>query len=303
MSVRTTFDSFDVQMKNDVALEAYKYLAEIPGKEVRSVLISCFNKWLQTPHEKLKKIKEIVQMLHNASLLIDDIEDNSKMRRGVPVAHSIYGIPSTINCANYVYFLAMESCQKLGKPEALTCFLEELLSLHRGQGFDIYWRDNLKCPTESEYIDMVAAKTGGLFRLAVKLMQQFSENTSDFIPLVNDLGIFFQIRDDYMNLQSDKYHQHKSFCEDLTEGKFSHPIIHAILSNPNDHRLVNILKQKSESVDVKTYAVEYMRKQGSFEYTKTIIEKYKTSTIEKINQLGGNEELVQLIESLWASIP
>eukprot|EP00026_Physarum_polycephalum_P013489 Phypoly_transcript_13897.p1 GENE.Phypoly_transcript_13897~~Phypoly_transcript_13897.p1 ORF type:complete len:304 (+),score=34.00 Phypoly_transcript_13897:75-986(+) len=303
MSVTEAYPTFDAQMKNDVTIAPYKYLAEIPGKEVRSMLVNCFNKWLAIEPEQLKKITEIIQMLHNASLLIDDIEDNSKMRRGVPVAHAIYGIPSTINCANYVYFLAMEHCRNLGSQEALTIFLEELLSLHRGQGFDIYWRDNLKCPSEEEYIDMVSAKTGGLFRLAVRLMQAFSENKSDFIPLVNELGLFFQVRDDYMNLQSDQYHQHKSFCEDLTEGKFSFPIIHAIHQDPNDHRLVNILKQKPESVEVKAYAVEYMKKQGSFEYTKKIMEQYKNRAIQKVSALGGNEELAQLVEKLWTSIP
>jgi len=303
MSVTEAYLTFDDQLKNDVTVAPYKYLAELPGKEVRSMLVSCFNKWLVIEAEQLRKITEIIQMLHNASLLIDDIEDNSKMRRGVPVAHAIYGIPSTINCANYVYFLAMEHCRNLGSQEALTIFLEELLCLHRGQGFDIYWRDNLKCPSEAEYIDMVSAKTGGLFRLAVRLMQAFSKNKSDFIPLVNDLGLFFQIRDDYMNLHSDEYHQHKSFCEDLTEGKFSFPIIHAIHQNLNDRRLVNILKQKPESVEVKTYAVEYMRKQGSFEYTKKAMEQYKNRIIQKVTALGGNEELVQLVEKLWTAIP
>lgn len=48
---------------------------------------------------------------------IDDIEDNSILRRGVPVAHSIYGVPSTINAANYVLFLALEKVQQLGHPE------------------------------------------------------------------------------------------------------------------------------------------------------------------------------------------
>ena len=48
-------------------------------------------------------------MLHNASLLIDDIQDNSKLRRGVPVAHNIYGVPLTINAANYIYFYSTHS--------------------------------------------------------------------------------------------------------------------------------------------------------------------------------------------------
>eukprot|EP01111_Echinosteliopsis_oligospora_P011840 TRINITY_DN3994_c0_g1_i2.p1 TRINITY_DN3994_c0_g1~~TRINITY_DN3994_c0_g1_i2.p1 ORF type:complete len:261 (+),score=44.48 TRINITY_DN3994_c0_g1_i2:61-843(+) len=256
------FNSLEDQIANDPILEPYRYLTNTPGKDVRSSLISSFNLWLNVDSFHLKKIKQIIGMLHNASLLIDDIEDNSKLRRGIPVAHAIFGIPTTINTGNYVYFLAMQSCNDLGSHEALSIFLEEILSLHRGQGFDIHYRDNAACPSEDDYLAMASAKTGGLFRLAVRLMQAFSSNKTNYVPLVNDLGLFFQIRDDYMNIQSEKYHQHKSFCEDITEGKFSFPIIHGILSDPKDHTLANILKQKTESVELKKYAAEYRRKVG-----------------------------------------
>jgi geranylgeranyl diphosphate synthase type 3 len=72
--------------------------------------------------------------------MIDDIEDNSKLRRGIPVAHSIFGIPTVINGANYAYFLALEKCHALKNPEAMNVFVGELLNLHRGQGHDILVR-------------------------------------------------------------------------------------------------------------------------------------------------------------------
>lgn len=72
--------------------------------------------------------------------MIDDIEDNSKLRRGVPVAHSIFGIPTVINGANYAYFLALEKCHALKSSEAMNVFVGELLNLHRGQGQDILVR-------------------------------------------------------------------------------------------------------------------------------------------------------------------
>jgi len=295
--------SFDDQINNDVILEPYKYLCQIPGKEVRGILISAFNEWLHIEEIQLEKIRSIIRMLHNASLLIDDIEDSSKMRRGVPVAHMIFGVPSTINCANYAYFLAMEQCDRLGNPEATRVFLEELLSLHRGQGYDIYWRDNAKCPTEDQYKYMVNAKTGGLFRLSVRLMQAFSEVKTNFIPLVDDLGQFFQIRDDYMNLMSDQYTQNKSFAEDLTEGKFSFPIIHSILSDLKDHRLLNILKQKTESNELKKHALAYMKRTGSLEYTKGVTKSYLHRIMQKIDDLGGNDELKKFVEELWTTMP
>lgn len=87
------------------------------------------------------------------------------------MSHSIFGVAQTINAANHAFFLAQEEIPKLGDPRAFEIFTEELLNLHRGQGMDIYWRDSSICPTEEEYFAMVSNKTGGLFRLAVKLMQ------------------------------------------------------------------------------------------------------------------------------------
>lgn len=71
------------------------------------------------------------------------------------MAHKVYGVPYCINAANYVYFMAMDKAQKLGNPEALQVFIDEMLNLHRGQGWDIMWRENLTCPTEAQYKRMV----------------------------------------------------------------------------------------------------------------------------------------------------
>lgn len=88
----------------------------------------------------------------------------------------------------------------------------------------------------------------------------------DLLPLANKLGLIFQIRDDYQNLQSKSYIDNKGFCEDLSEGKFSFLIIHSFRSNPNDHQLLNILRQRTTDYSVKCHAVRYMESTGSFSY-------------------------------------
>jgi geranylgeranyl diphosphate synthase, type III len=158
-------------------------------------------------------------MLHNASLLyvsgphygilltafsIDDIQDDSKLRRGEPVAHLVFGVAQTINSANYTYFQAMEELYKLKDPiPALKIFNEEMLNLHRGQGMDLFWRDTLTLPTEDDYLKMVSNKTGGLFRLALRLMMAASPTSHDLLPLSEIIGRLFQIQDDYRNLCSE----------------------------------------------------------------------------------------------------
>jgi len=140
---------------------------------------------------------EIVQMLHTASLLIDDVEDNSVLRRGIPVAHKVYGVPSTINCANLVIFKALERCLALpGQPAAV--FNEQMLELHRGQGLEIHWRDTFTCPSVDAYKRMTVMKTGGLFKLAVRLLAACSPAKDDlphskFDKLLELMGLYFQV--------------------------------------------------------------------------------------------------------------
>jgi geranylgeranyl diphosphate synthase type 3 len=151
---------------------------------------------------------------------------------------------------------------------------------------------------------MVKDKTGGLFRLTVGLMQAFAtaNKDTDYSSLVNNLALYFQIRDDYINLADEEYMKSKSFCEDLTEGKFSFPIIHCISADAADTRLLSILKKRTEDVDVKRYAQQLMLEKGSLEYTRAKCRELKFNIIEEIDGLGGNPALMKIMEVLDVQI-
>lgn len=93
-----------------------------------------FNNWIGVKDEVLSSVMELIEMLQNASLMIDDIEDASELRRGLPCAHLVYGVPSTINSANYYYFLALQKLVQISPPEKLpelmAIFLGGVLRLH-----------------------------------------------------------------------------------------------------------------------------------------------------------------------------
>ena len=158
-SADASSSAYKVHERDESVMEPFNYLVKVPGKNVRGRLVDAFNLWLKIPLNKVGAIKDIISMLHTASLLIDDIEDNSTMRRGIPCAHKVYGIPNTINTANYVYFLALEKTHLLGNKSALSVYLAELLNLHRGQGQDISWRESCECPTMDAYKKMVKERT------------------------------------------------------------------------------------------------------------------------------------------------
>ena len=107
----------------------------------------------------------------------------------------------------------------------------------------------------------------------------------DYVPLVNLIGALFQIRDDYLNLASTEYTSNKGFCEDLTEGKFSFPIIHSIRSNPSNLQLINIIKQKTTDAEVKRYAVAYMKSTGSFDYCRQFMKDLHAKSVAMINAM------------------
>jgi geranylgeranyl diphosphate synthase type 3 len=323
-------------------LEPYTYITSTPGKEIRGAMIEAFNIWLNVPEDKLKIIARVVSMLHSASLLIDDIEDDSQLRRGQPVAHKIYGIPLTINTANYVYFLAYQELFSLrsrhptstSRASSLSSAMPtpeeanvphtgndenagikrlipddeldrivttELLCLHRGQGLEILWRDSLQCPTEEEYVGMVNDKTGGLFRLGVKLMMACSTTNSDidYVPLVNMFGIYFQIRDDYMNLQSTQYAMNKGFAEDLTEGKFSFPVVHGVRADTSNRQVLNVLQKRPATPTLKTHTISYLKDHTkSFDYTLSVLRKLEKQTRDEIRRLGGNIKLEGIVDGL-----
>ncbi|KIJ07360.1 hypothetical protein PAXINDRAFT_102990, partial [Paxillus involutus ATCC 200175] len=199
-----------------VLIAPFTYTASNPGKNIRGRLIAAFNYWLNVPKEKLEAIDRVIDMAHNASLMLDDIQDGSDLRRGKPAAHKVYGTPQTINSANYVLQLAYQELRKslrsathqavegtepvdrLLRVEDLdVIWNEDLIHLHRGQGLDIYWRDAYKCPTEEEYIDMALGKASGVLRLSVRIMMTCATtNTSvNYVPLVDLIGVYCQIRD------------------------------------------------------------------------------------------------------------
>ncbi|KAF1962455.1 terpenoid synthase [Byssothecium circinans] len=268
--------------KERILMGPYNYLANHPGKDVRGQFIAAFNVWLQVPSKSLDVITKVTKLLHTASLLIDDIEDFSVLRRGIPVANSVFGVAQTINSANYVYFQALSELKTLDNPELVDIFTSELLNLHRGQGLDLFWRDTLTCPSEAEYLDMVNHKTGGLFRLAVRLMQAESTTSIHCSALVTAIGQLFQILDDYLNLSpTAEYDAMKGYCEDLTEGKFSFPAIHAIHADSNSQVLLGILRLRTTNKDIKKCALDYIESKGSLQYCRDKIQELRLN-IERL---------------------
>lgn len=283
-------------------LEPYNYLHKIPGKDFRRLFISSFNQILKAPQDVADSVESLIKKLHTISLLFDDIEDNARLRRGKPAAHCVFGIPRTINAANLALF---QTIQEAGRahPGFEAVIFEELINLHEGQGLELFWRDVNVCPTEEEYLVMASNKTGGMYRLAVRLLQLEAACPVDLTRVADTMGLIYQIRDDLLNLMSETYAKNKGFAEDISEGKFSFPIVHALASKSEEtDELRSILLLRTTDCEIKREAVNIIERAGGLEYTKKYVQQLSARGVKEIEMLDIDDAtpLLDLIKALSA---
>ncbi|KAL8684005.1 MAG: hypothetical protein Q9186_000035 [Xanthomendoza sp. 1 TL-2023] len=310
----------------DTALAPYEYVKSMPSKKVREVLIDGLNRWLQLPEKSLDIIRNIVVMLHTAALMLDDIEDGSMLRRGLPSAHVVYGESQTINSASYVQVRAFAEAAKLSHPDAVSIFCEELENLYIGQSLDLRWKFQIHCPSEKEYLEMVDGSEGP-FLLQKSSICACSElnfvkrrHETELEPFIKALGRYFQIRDDFQNIASNEvgafsltlnlqipspsvYTQQKGFCEDLDEGKLSLPLIHSLQNSSEAEKaqIMGIFRTRGSSgllPEVKRFVMSHLsEKTASLSYVKEMLEGMEVKLADDLMALeemfGVKNDLLQ----------
>ena len=183
----------------------------------------------------------LVELPHNGSLIIDDIEDNSEERRGKPAVHLLYGTDLAINAGNLMYFQPTWLIDRADlSPERknllFSGYCEDLRRLHLGQGLDIFWHNNHdRVPPEKEYMQMCRFKTGSLSRMAGRfgalLAGKERKEALESAVIWEDIGVGFQIADDITNLTTGN--PGKDRGDDIVEGKKSLPVILHYRSSPD----------------------------------------------------------------------
>ncbi|KAL4966087.1 bifunctional terpene synthase/polyprenyl synthetase family protein [Aspergillus stella-maris] len=273
---------FEKAPAEKIVLAPWEYIRALPGKMTLGRMIECLESWFQLPKESTDIIRETTRILFDATLMLDDIQDGSQLRRGRPAAHAIFGQPQTINSATYLFVKGSRQLKDL--------------------------KMNQECG--EDYLIMVDNKTGAFFRLVLRLLETETESepTPELLHLFTLVGRYYQIRDDYMNLASDEYTAKKGFCEDLSEGKFSFPLIHLLQNTPSPNNIRGILFNRDIntdlSIEAKQFVLDQMKETGSLTYTKETLDNLFDAMIETFDNvqatLGSNNKL--RIFLLWLKI-
>ncbi|EME87121.1 uncharacterized protein MYCFIDRAFT_132843 [Pseudocercospora fijiensis CIRAD86] len=226
----------------------WEYIDSLPSKGARDMFLDGINHWLDVGRETSSQVKKVVRMLHNASLMFDDVQDGSPLRRSKPATHRVFGIAQTINSASFLVNESIKETRRFAGDRGVDIVLEQLTSLFVGQAQDLHSSRNLSCPSLTEYIQTIDQKTGALFILAAKLMCLFSTTDKaterSLLRFCLLLGRFFQIRDDFQNITSHEYTKQKGFCEDLDCGTYTIPLIYTIAQEPHNILLQNLLSTR-----------------------------------------------------------
>ncbi|OJF76542.1 MAG: polyprenyl synthetase [Treponema sp. CETP13] len=200
----------------------------------------------------------LVEFVHTASLIHDDIEDNADTRRGQPAVHYTYGIDAAINAGSWLYFEAFSIINTIEDPtlqnNLYKALSTEIRRLHLGQAMDIAWHnDDTTIPTPEEYTAMVRMKTGTLASLAARigtLAGNGTESEADTVASIcANIGVGFQILDDYINLTTGN--KGKKRGDDIVEGKKSLPVLFHLHENPSDKDKISncFTRAKKEGAD------------------------------------------------------
>ena len=250
-----------------------------------------------------------VEMVHNFTLVHDDIMDNDEMRHGVPTVHKKFGMPIAILAGDVLFSKAFQiiSESKLS-PNANTHLISRLakacVDVCEGQLLDIKMADEKRIPTEKEYITMIGKKTAALFDVSCAMGAICATNKpkdiSNLSTFGRNLGIAFQITDDLIGVMGDPKVTKKPVGNDLREGKKSLPILMAIkLAKGNDKKI--ILKafgnSKISKKDLNS-AVEVIRSLGIEEKVRNQALKYAEKSEKSLTKYKGTAkvELVALLD-------
>ena len=206
----------------------------------------------------------LIEGIHTASLIHDDIEDNSELRRGKPAAHVAYGLDSALNSGSWLYFRALQSIEGYHAPadiklDLYTAALTHIRALHEGQALDIHWHRTAGFfPSRQDYERMIRLKTGALAALAaytgMRAAGKEHEESKSFASLFAEVGVGFQILDDVKNISTGNAGKKRG--DDIVEGKKSLPAILHIEKHPEDATVLTAYFEQARREGIDSPAVE-----------------------------------------------
>jgi len=277
------------------------------GKRFRPALTLLFCRAVGCQERKALPAAAAVEILHNMTLIHDDIEDQSELRRGKPCIHIMFGLPAAINSGDAMLIKVFEAAadgplDAATKNRLIERFAERAFQITRGQALEFELN---KQPdfTEDDVIEVLRNKTSALVALACEVGAIVGGATKSQLAAATGFGestgVGFQIVDDLLNVVGDAQKYGKEIGGDIREGKRTIMAAHLVKSaSAGDRdRFMTLLGKPTISLDEISQAIEMYKKYGSLDHAKKTADRYVEDGLRALKRLPKSNAR-QVLEAL-----
>jgi len=264
------------QVSSDVALidQLGFYIVNSGGKRLRPLLTVLAARALNIQSQEHHALAAIIEFIHTATLLHDDVVDESTMRRGRETANELFGNQASVLVGDFLYSRAFQMMVDLKRMRVMEILSDATNRIAQGEVMQLM---NCNDPdtTEEKYLEVIYSKTARLFEAATQLAAVLTDQRQDIEVAMQNygkhLGTAFQLIDDVLDYTSQSEQMGKQAGDDLAEGKPTLPLLHAMWNGSKDDAL--LIRSAIENADGLPHLekiTSIMNENGSIEYTKQL---------------------------------
>lgn len=289
------------QLQSDVALinQLGIYIVNAGGKRMRPMLTVLAARALNYQGEKHWEIAAIIEFIHTATLLHDDVVDESNMRRGRETANALFGNSASVLVGDFLYTRSFQMMTKLGNMRIMDILSDATNIVAEGEVLQLM-NCNDASTTEESYMQVIYCKTAKLFEAATRLAAIVSDQDKKTEQAMADygkyLGTAFQLVDDIMDYTADAKGMGKNVGDDLAEGKPTLPLLYAMKhGNSAQQQLIKEAIELGNGMDNLELILAAMEETGALRYTQKIAEIEADKAIKSLDVIADSEQKQALI--------
>ena len=288
------------ELTSDVVLinQIGHYIINSGGKRLRPMLLLLAAKSLNYQDDKHLLLAAVIEFIHTATLLHDDVVDESDLRRGKDSANAVWGNAASVLVGDYLYSSAFEMMVRTDNMRVMGIISKTTTAIAEGEVLQLLNCNN-PATTEAKYLEVISRKTAILFSAATQLGAVLAAAPAEIeTALANygqHLGIAFQLIDDALDYTSTQDELGKNLGDDLAEGKPTLPLIYAIEHGTEAQADVVISAIKEGNRDLFNDVYEIVKATNAITYTEQRADEEAQLAIDALSPLEDNEYKEALI--------
>ena len=269
-----------------LATEVSTYLVNSGGKRIRPLICILTAKALGYKGNKLTQLASAIELLHTATLIHDDVVDESSSRRGKESIHKKWDNAHGVLVGDFVYSKAFQLMAGLRNPKIIKILADSTNIISEGEVLQLSLK-NKAIISEKDYFEIIGRKTAELFKAASQSAAVLSGASNEVIKTAGDfaysLGIAFQIQDDLLDYFGNKELTGKKIGKDFEEGKITLPLLRTIelTSNQNKKTILKLISKK-DSLSL-SKVIEIIKGSGALKEVQEICNSYIEDCLSKVS--------------------